>query len=107
MHPAIAPLMSSKPVESVPTCRVPNCPQPDLLAASGLTGLLRPLPVIRSIGVCYCQARMQVPCINPGSYYSAGIPDSIRRWVGDLMEREWNVPVYTEVKVLGSGGFAR
>ena len=24
---------------------------------------------------------------------------------GDLMTREWNVPGYTEVKVLGSGGF--
>jgi hypothetical protein len=24
---------------------------------------------------------------------------------GDLMAREWDVPVYTEVKTLGSGGF--
>src|SRR5713101_5741484 len=27
------------------------------------------------------------------------------RWVGDLMAREWDVPGYTEVRTLGSGGF--
>src|SRR5580693_8320022 len=32
----------------------------------------------------------------------------VERWLsmgGDLMAREWNVPGYTEVRTLGSGGF--
>ena len=34
------------------------------------------------------------------------MPDSGRRAMGgDLMAREWDVPGYTEVKTLGSGGF--
>jgi len=42
-----------------------------------------------------------------GEGMAAGrMPDS--RWAGDgwgLMAREWDVPGYTEVKALGSGGF--
>src|SRR4029077_16938353 len=33
------------------------------------------------------------------------MPDSEPAMGGDLMTREWNVPGFTEVKVLGSGGF--
>src|SRR2546430_15249292 len=33
------------------------------------------------------------------------MPDSEPAMGGDLMAREWDVPGYTEVKVLGSGGF--
>ena len=44
---------------------------------------------------------------EPGEGMAAGrMPDS--RWAGDgwgLMAREWDVPGYTEVKALGSGGF--
>src|SRR2546423_14401410 len=48
---------------------------------------------------------MQGPGSNPGRDYSGRMPDSEPAMGGDLMAREWDVPGYTEVKVLGSGGF--
>jgi serine/threonine protein kinase len=77
-----------------------------LAAIRGLTGQLRPLhaePVIRwGVG----RARMRA-VQEPGEGIAVGrMPDS--QSAGDgwgLMAREWDVPGYTEVKVLGSGGF--
>src|SRR5258705_4230888 len=40
-----------------------------------------------------------------GGDCSGRMPDSEPAMGGDLMAREWNVPGYTEVRVLGSGGF--
>src|ERR1700755_2012097 len=40
-----------------------------------------------------------------GGDCSGRMPDSEPAMGGDLMTRAWNVPGYTEVKVLGSGGF--
>src|SRR5580704_11365912 len=40
-----------------------------------------------------------------GGDCSGRMPDSEPAMGGDLMAREWDVPGYTEVKVLGSGGF--
>src|SRR5580704_4104724 len=45
------------------------------------------------------------PGTNPGRDYSGRMPDSEPAMGGGLMAREWDVPGYTEVKVLGSGGF--
>ena len=77
-----------------------------LAAIRGLTGQLRPLhaePVIRW--------GFAGPGCGPSRIPGRGLPPAGcqvqggRAMGGDLMAREWDVPGYTGVKTLGSGGF--
>src|SRR5580658_7300210 len=94
-----------------PARRQPTGPGPVLTARlvaaiRGLTGPLRRFMLSRSSGRG-CRARIRAGQ-EPGEGIASGrMPDSGSGRVtgGDLMAREWDVPGYTEVKVLGSGGF--
>src|ERR1700733_14194436 len=53
------------------------------------------------VGVCRARAGARgSDCLRPDARFWVG-----RAMDGDLMAREWNVPGYTEMKTLGSGGF--
>ena len=83
-----------------------NARRPAALPASrGLTGQLRPLHAEPVIRWGFAGARMRAGQEPRGGDCSGRMPDSEPAMGGDLMAREWDVPGYTAVRMLGSGGF--